>query len=237
MKKYILIDKKMRQVERNYLESLGYRLIEIQANSKLYDEISSHVDIVCSKVNHKIVVCEYVYNMLVKYGIKNLIKGNEIVSLEYPLDVKYNVCIIGKNAIHNFKYTDSKLMDVITKEGFNLININQGYSNCSIAVIDDNSAIVTDKKIARKLEENNIDVLQIEDLGNIKLLKNNGKYSNMSGFIGGCMVRIQDKIVVFGDIDKIDRCGIISDFVHSRNLSLVDFKNFDVIDYGGMLEV
>lgn len=237
MKKYILIDKKMRQAERNYLESLGYSLIEINTNLRLYDEISSHVDIVCSKVNDKIVACECVYNMLKKYGIKNIIKGNEMVSLEYPLDVKYNVCFIGKNAIHNFKYTDRKLMDVITKEGFNLININQGYSNCSIAVIDESSAIVTDKKIARKLEENNIDVLQIEDIGNIKLLKNNGNYSNMSGFIGGCMARIQDKIVVFGDISQIDKYGIISDFVHSRNLSLVDFKNYDVIDYGGILEI
>ena len=36
-----------------------------------------------------------------------------------------------------------------------MININQGYSNCSIAVIDSNSAIVTDKNIAEILIKNN----------------------------------------------------------------------------------
>lgn len=62
-------------------------------------------------------------------------------------------------------------MEIIKDEKLNMININQGYSNCSIAVIDENSAIVTDKKIADILKKNNIDVLLIEDKIDIKLLK------------------------------------------------------------------
>lgn len=237
MGKYILIDKKMRQIEREYLESLGYGLIEIQSNLNLYEEISSHVDVVCAKVGNLIIAEKCIYNVLQKYDVNNLILGNDSVYSKYPLDVKYNVCIIGKNAIHNFKFTDIKLKEIITTENFNLIDIKQGYSNCSIAVIDDNSAIVTDKKIAKKLEENNIEVLVAENLDKIKLLRNNGNYSNMQGFIGGCMVRIQDKIVVFGDLTKLDKQGKIRDFIQSRNLTVVDFKDYDVIDYGGIIEI
>ena len=116
-----------------------------------------------------------------------------------------------------------------------MININQGYSNCSIAVIDDNSAIVTDKKTAQKLIQNNIDVLLIEEKLDIKLFKNNKEYSKMSGFIGGCMSRIQDKIIVFGELSKIDKDGKIKAFIQSRELKIIDFKGLDVIDYGGLL--
>ena len=237
MEKYILIDRKMRQIEREYLENLGYSLIEVKSNLNVYEEISSHVDIVCSKVGDRIIAEECIYNILEKYGVKNLILGNDSVYSKYPLDIRFNVCIIGKNAIHNFKFTDIKLKEIITTEGFNLIDIKQGYSNCSIAVIDDNSAIVTDKKIAKKLEENNIEVLVIENLGKIKLLKNDGTYSNMHGFIGGCMARIQDKIVVFGDLTKIDKQGKIKQFIQSRYLTVVDFKDYGVIDYGGFIEI
>ena len=118
-----------------------------------------------------------------------------------------------------------------------MIDINQGYSNCSIAVIDDKSVVVTDKKIAEKLIENDIDVLLLEENLDIKLLKNDGKYSKMNGFIGGCMSRIENKIIIFGDISKKDKEKKIRNFIQSRNLELVSFKGLDVIDYGGVLVI
>ena len=230
MDKYIVIDSKMRKVEKEYLNSLGYRIINVQTNKNLYDEISSHVDIFSCKIKDKVVVEPSVYKYLKeeKYDLKNVICGKNKVGLKYPLDVLYNVCCIGENVIHNFKYTDEKILEIIQKEKLNMIDINQGYSNCSIAVIDDKSVVVTDKKIAEKLIEKNLD---------IKLLKNDGDYSRMSGFIGGCIARIDNKIVIFGDISKIDRDNKIQKFIQSRNLELVSFKGLDVIDYGGVLVI
>ena len=239
MDKYIVIDSKMRKVEKEYLNSLGYRVINIQTNKNLYDEISSHVDIFACKIKDKIVVEPSVYSYLKeeKYDLKNVICGENKVGLKYPFDVLYNVCCIGENVIHNFKYTDEKILEIIQNEKLNMININQGYSNCSIAVIDDNSVVVTDKKIAEKLIENDIDVLLLEENLDIKLLKNDGKYSKMKGFIGGCIARIENKIIIFGDISKIDKEKKIRNFIQSRNLELVSFKGLDVIDYGGVLVI
>ena len=239
MDKYIVIDSKMRKVEKEYLNSLGYRVINVQTNKNLYDEISSHVDIFGCKIKDKIVVEPSVYSYLKeeKYDLENVICGKNKVGLKYPLDVLYNVCCIGENVIHNFKYTDEKILEIIQKEKLNMIDINQGYSNCSIAVIDDKSVVVTDKKIAEKLIENDIDVLLLEENLDIKLLKNDGKYSKMKGFIGGCMARVDNKIVIFGDISKIDRDNKIQKFIQSRNLELVSFKGLDVIDYGGILVI
>ena len=154
---------------------------------------------------------------------------------QYPFDIKYNVCIIGNKAIHNLKYTDEILKKELFNKGFKLINTTQGYTNCSIAVIDDRSAIVTDKGLNKILQKNGIDTLYLSNELDIKLL--NGKqYSNKRGFIGGCISRINNKIIVFGELKKIDSENKIREFIKKRNLEIIEFCGLDVIDYGGLIE-
>lgn len=234
MDKNIIIDYRMRNIEKEYLKSLGYNNIELRSQSQVYEEISSHVDIFCTKINSKIILEPGIYNEFI-LDKKYVVKGKSYLKKKYPFDIAYNVCQIGKNVVHNFKYTDEIVLEIIQKEKLNMININQGYSNCSIAVIDGNSAIVTDKNIYEILVKNKINVLLIEDDLDIKLLQNNGYYSNMKGFIGGCIARIEDKVVIFGELSKIDRHGKIRKFIESRNLKIIEFRGMDVIDYGGIL--
>lgn len=237
MKKYVIIDNKMRTIEKDTIKSLGYELIELSNNTKLYDEISSHVDIFCTKIKDKIVLEKNTYdNLSSKINSSNFLKGQAKLSEKYPLDISYNVCNIGDFAIHNFKYTDKVVLDVIEELNIKKIDISQGYSNCSIAVIDESSAIVTDKKIYDTLTKYNLEVLYLDYIPDIKLLKNS-KYSKMTGFIGGAMSRIGNNIIVFGDLSKIDKFGKIREFILSKKLNLIDFKDLDVIDYGGILEV
>ena len=145
------------------------------------------------------------------------------------------MCQIGNKVIHNFKYTDSKILGFIEKEKLQKIQISQGYANCSIAVIDENAVIVTDTKIAENLRKNQIEVLILDYLPDIKLFNDKNEYSQMQGFIGGAMARIGNKIMVFGDLQKIDRKDKIKNFVQKHDLEIVDFKGLDVIDYGGIV--
>ena len=137
--------------------------------------------------------------------------------------------------IHNFQFIESQILEFIEKENLQKIQISQGYANCSIAVISENSAIVADEKIAETLRKYQIDVLCLDDLPDIKLWNSQNEYSKMRGFIGGAMARIEDKIMVFGDLKKIDKQGKIRDFIHKQELEIVDFEDLDVIDYGGMI--
>ena len=139
--------------------------------------------------------------------------------------------------MHNWKYTDNKILEVIEKENLSKIQISQGYSNCSIAVIDDNSVIVSDNKTAEILKKYNIDVLCLNYIPNIKLFNAKNEYSKMNGFIGGAISRIQDNIIVFGDLEKIDIKGEIRKFIESKKFNIIEFKNQDVIDYGGVIEI
>lgn len=232
MQKKIIIDNRMRSIERTKLKELGYKLLEIKENKNLYPEISSHVDILACKVGEKIVVEPTQYANFQEY--ENFIKGQEIVLKKYPLDIKYNVCIIGKKAIHNFQNTDSKLKELLINDGYELINTTQGYTNCSIAVIDDNSAIVSDQGLYKILKFHGIEVLLVNNNLDIKLFNSN-KYSDKKGFIGGCVSSLGESIIVFGDLNKIDSDGRIREFITSKNLNIIEFEGLDVIDYGGII--
>lgn len=236
--KYLIIDERMRDIEKQTLQRLGYELIEIKKSTKIYSEISSHVDIFACKVKNKIIAEKHVYDIL-KNKLKKyiIIQGNSAIQNVYPKDINYNVCIVGNKAIHNFKYTDSQIVQELKKNNFELINVKQGYSNCSIAVIDENSIILNDKGLYNNLKDSGLDILFLDYMPDIKLLNENGKYSEMNGFIGGAIARIDDNIVVFGDLNKVDNKSYIRKIIEKKNLNIIDFCGLDVIDYGGIIEV
>ena len=243
MKKYCVIDFRMRKEEKEYIKSLGYELIENGFNSLVYDEISSHVDIYFTKVGNRVVIAPEKRGKLPV----NSIVGGTYIENEYPGDVPYNVAIIGKRAIHNFEYTDKELKKYLETCEYKLINVNQGYTNCSIAVLDDNSCITTDLMIAKTLMDEDIDVIYVSE-PEIKLLKRRTTlfsdpakmtfdYSDMEGFIGGAMARLGDEVIIFGDITKFVNSEKIRKFIESKGLKIKDFPGLEIIDYGGILEV
>ena len=235
--RYLVIDERMRSIEKETLKGLGYELIEIKKSEKVYPEISSHVDIFACKVKDKIIAEKHIYDILKNKFKRKIIKGDSAVQNVYPNDINYNVCIVGNRAIHNFKYTDSKIISELNKNNFELINVKQGYSNCSIVVIDENSIILSDKGLYNSLKNRGIDMLFLDYIPNIKLLNENGEYSQKNGFIGGAISRIGDNIVVFGDLDKIDYNNKIRNFIKKKNLNIKEFTGINVVDYGGIMEI
>ena len=234
----LIIDNRMREIEKNKLQELGYELIEINSNRTVYSEISSHVDIFCTKIKNNLIVENSQYN-LIKENINReikVIRGTTKIGKKYPKDIKYNVCIVGNYAIHNFNYTDRKVCKILKKENYNLINVKQGYSKCSIAVIDKNSIITADEGIDNTLKQYNFDILFVDYNLNIKLLNEN-RYSPMKGFIGGAISRIGNNIFISGDIKKIDRNKTIKNFIQKKGLGVISFNNLEVIDYGGIIEI
>ena len=242
MTKYCIIDFRMRKVEKEYIQSLGYELIENRFNLSTYDEIASHPDVYYTAVGDT-VFCDP--NRFLE-GF-NCIKGMAEAKGNYPIDIPYNLAIVGKVAVHNFEYTDELLKIYLQKSGYNLVHVEQGYSKCSTCVIGDNACIVSDIGIARKLLDYDIDVLYVSE-PDIKLLKRTNKifvdecrmsfeYSTMSGFIGGAMVRLGDEVILFGDVNNLINGKKIQKFIESKGLKFHYFEGLDVIDYGGVIEV
>ena len=225
----IIIDSRMRNEEKEYLKKYG-ELIEIECQDCVYDEISAHTDIFFCKINDQIFQAP---NLKLEKQLKTQ-KGSSSVGKQYPDDVKYNICQIGKKIIHNFKYTDSLVNDYINSIGLEKINIKQGYTKCSIAVTSENSCITSDEGIYKTLQKENIDVLLLRD-EIIHLQDKNKNITNMNGFIGGSSCIIDNKFILFGDSDKLNSKSKLVDFLNKQKLELIDFKNLEIIDYGGVI--
>ncbi len=246
--KKLIIDSRMRQVEKEKLKSLGYELIEIKKSPDVYDEISAHPDIFCAVINHNeedgiaaktVIVEPSKYENTVLQCNSNAVITSAIITKgvlnigdTYPEDIRYNICSFGRYVVHNFKYTDRKIMDLISEYNLEKIQVNQGYTNCSITVIDEKSIITEDKGIYDKLKNYDVDILLIE-----KETIYFPEKSEKVGFIGGTISRIGDNIIITGDAQKLKSYKAIKEFVENRNLKIIDFPGEELIDYGGIIEI
>ena len=241
--RYAVIDFRMRKEEKEYLKSKGLELIENEFNLNTYDEISSHPDIYYLKVG------DTVFSAPEKKGKVPFNTVNSVTEIgdKYPEDVPYNVLIVGNNAIHNFKYTDNVVKFYLQGHGYNLIDVEQGYSNCSTVVLNDSSCITCDIGIAKALIDNGIDTLYVSE-PDIKLKRRTNtifekqsqmsfENSSMQGFIGGACAVIDNTFIIFGDIKNLVNGEKIRKFVEKKGLNLHYFEGLDVVDYGGVLLV
>ncbi len=227
----LIIDSRIRKEEYDYL-SKYFNVIKLELSEDVYEEISGHSDIFYCKVNNKVISSPNA-----KYESEEFLKGNLEVKNKYPDDVMYNVCQIGNKLIVN-KYVDKKIIEFwkTQNEENNIITVNQGYTKCSISVTGDNSCITSDVGIYKKLIEKNINVSLIEE-DKIFLLDKKSNLSKMKGFIGGATFVFNSKFVLFGDFRKLKQSNqeIIKENLKNNNLELIDFKNLEIIDYGGAI--
>lgn len=227
----IIIDSRMRKKEKEYLSQFG-EIIEISPQNIVYDEISGHPDIFFAQINNVIFKApNFKMNQLFNY-----INGEEDVGMEYPQDIKYNICQIGNNIIHNFKYTDKKILEYIDKNHFRKYQVNQGYSKCNTSVINDKVCITSDYGIYKTLNQSKIDCLYLEE-HNIKLLDRKGTETSMKGFIGGASCTINNKFILFGDSNYLNNKEKLVRFLNKYNIELIDFVGLSIHDYGGIIRI
>lgn len=217
------------------IERLNIRVIPTIPCQEVACPISYHPDIVLHPVNHSTLVVapnvfEYYSDALSKKGIK-IIKGEKELSKEYPNDIAYNVGRIGDLALHNFKYTDEKLLYYLKKENLKFVNINQGYSKCSMAVIDENAVITADIPIYKKLIEYGIDVLLIEP-GYIRL------EGYPYGFVGGTCGNLTRETIAFSGkfLYHPDQLKIFN-FLKKYNKNIMWLSNENITDIGTIISL
>ncbi|SHK13127.1 DUF6873 family GME fold protein [Paramaledivibacter caminithermalis] len=231
----VIVDKRISKCVRNKIRSNGINIIETPYCSSLYKAVSCHPDMLIHHIGgNEIIVAPNIYDEIYKKLKKlnfKVIEGNTVLKSTYPDNIAYNVCRIGKFAIHNFKYTDKEIIKRLEKKEVELINVKQGYAKCSICIVNEKAIITSDKGIAKVLEKHNIDVLTIKS-GYIDLPSLN------YGFIGGASGLISnDKILFCGDIRKHPDFKIIQKFldIYSVEIEIVDNKK--LIDVGSIIPI
>ena len=110
-----------------------------------------------------------------------------------------------------------------------IINIKQGYSNCSILHIKEKVVITNDPGIYNILLEHNFDILLLP-YGDIILPDFD------YGFIGGVGGMISpDTLVFFGSLDHYIYGEEVKTFLKKHNVTPLYLYNGKLIDRGGLL--
>lgn len=217
------------------LKRLGMHIISTVKCIDVDDSIAYHPDIVIHPINYNTLVIapnvfDYYQDRLERFNLR-LIKGERKLVGKYPLDIAYNVGRVYGRAIHNFKYTDEVLKFYLKKEGLEFININQGYTKCSMAIVDENSIITADVPIYNILKNLGYDVLLIKP-GYIHLEKQD------YGFIGGSTGNFsKDKMFFSGILDSHPDRNEIQKFIHKKNKKIIYLSKKTITDIGTIISL
>lgn len=217
------------------LEKKNIKVIKTIECKEVDKSIAYHPDIVLHPINYKTLIIApniFPYYKEKLRGLNlNLIEGEKELSCKYPEDIAYNVGRIYKHAIHNFKYTDELLKFYLIKEGLDLIDIKQGYSKCSMSIVDERSVITSDISIYNKLKELGFNVLKINP-GNIKLKGQN------YGFIGGCTGNTsKDEFVLSGSLKNHPEKEKIEKFLLLKNKKIEYLSKNHITDIGTIISL
>lgn len=149
---------------------------------------------------------------------------------EYPLDAQLNLALVGNNVICSTKTAYLTAVEYLSRvRGVNVINCRQGYTKCSVLVVDEHSVITPDKGISLAVKKAGLDVLEIES-GYVTL--DGYEY----GFIGGAGFKISGDTMAFtGTLDAHPDKMRILDFIAARGIKVLYLTDEPIFDIGSAI--
>lgn len=211
------------------LASMGFELLFSCENKAVAPPLAYHADIQLCDVKNGFYVsspecCDYYKNIV---GKDRILCGNTYLSCNYPGDIAYNILVGTSCAIGNFRYADSILLQNLGKR--KLINISQGYANCTICRISEEGYITSDKGTYKSLISEGFDVLLIGAGG---IVLKGYDY----GFIGGSSVMLSsDILAVNGDAKSHADYDNIRAFCRNYGVSVLSLSSEPIEDIGSFL--
>ena len=209
------------------LKSFSAELVLIPDLPKIYSRTAYHADLSLCVLGDTVVCAPSLYEKIEKIDNFNIIKGEAEPQEPYPYDVLYNAAVVGKHIFCNLTATDRVLIEVAKKNGFNLINVKQGYARCSTLPVTDSALITSDNGICSAALKSGLDVLYVsnEDV----LLEG---YPN--GFIGGTGGVFENRMFFCGDITQHRDFEKIKEFCGKYSVEIV-YTSEPLRDFGSVL--
>jgi hypothetical protein len=156
--------------------------------------------------------------------------SSEPTGAEYPLDVLFNACLVGKRLICNKKTVSRLILDAAEDHGYEIIHVTQGYTKCSVCTVSDNAIITADKVICKECRATGLDVLLVRE-GHISLDGMN------YGFIGGASGACADKVLFCGNVDLHPDADAIKSFCQKHKKHAVSLSDEELYDVGSIFFV
>ncbi|MCQ2470859.1 MAG: hypothetical protein MJ147_02360 [Clostridia bacterium] len=205
----------------------------ITINSANLDEkINYHTDMLMLNLSKGVILADksqkdnFVKLLTIGYKYSEF---NSQIKSPYPNDSLLNVVFMGDKLICNPKTIDNSIISYAKQADIKIIPVNQGYTKCSVCVLNDNAIITDDESIHTACENFKIDSLLISK-GSVKLKGFN------YGFIGGCTGLIdKNKLLFNGDINCHKDCNKMLDFLKKHCIKPVIIENQPLCDIGSII--
>ncbi|MBO5934380.1 MAG: hypothetical protein J6Q94_02720 [Clostridia bacterium] len=218
---------------RTYLIKSGFDIVKFQNNPDVDIRVAHHADLSFFFDGKDTLfianeMAEY-YDRLNKY-CKNIVVLNKKLRSDYPGDVLLNCVCTGKHFICNPETVSTEIIAKMYKAGYNIINVKQGYTKCSVVPVNDNAIITDDESVYKECIKSGLDVLKISK-GSVELP--GFEY----GFIGGATGKTaHDEIIFNGDITKHPDYKNIDLFLKKYNVRYVYFSG-NLEDIGSIISI
>lgn len=212
------------------LNEMCIETVLINKNPSLPKPVQTHADLqlLHLKQNRILASDEHLFSGESEKNFE-IIRSRCVLGGKYPDDVPLNCKIIGKHIILNNRTISKEILDFAKNEQLTVIDVNQGYSGCSVCVLDENTIITDDPSIFAAAQNFLNDTLLIEK-GSIRL------EGYGYGFIGGCCGKIaENKLAVNGRIESHSDYKRIIDLCERKKIEIVELSDEELTDIGGIL--
>lgn len=215
------------------LNKYGVQIIKIQPANTVDSRISSHSDLVFLPLggDNSAIAKEADYlTQTAPIGGMNLLKSEMFLSDKYPLDCPLNCIIIGKYMICNVDTVRKDVLEYCRRNSFEIINVKQGYTKCSVVPVSENAIITDDFSIYSECKDK-LNVLFVEK-GFVCL--DGFEY----GFIGGAAGKLGRDLLAFtGCISDDSLRSKIEDFCSLHNVKCVYLSDEKIYDVGSLIPI
>ncbi len=229
---YALVDHRISDASLRSLKAYGHTPILMPSAEYLSNAVSSHTDMLLF-IGFERLFCHAHYyeknkkliDELILISNLKLILSTEFTNDKYPYDVLFNACVVGRRLICNEKTVSKLIIEAAHEGNYEIINVPQGYTKCSICPISDNSIITSDKKISERCVHYGLNVLLISE-GNISLPPFD------HGFIGGASGYYNKTIYFCGSLDTHPDGEKIKSFCIQNGAKAIELTNCKLQDIG-----
>ena len=213
---------------------MGIRTILTQPSENLPFPVRYHSDMQCCYLgNGRAVIAageSELRQQLNYFDIQTILTESQ-PDKKYPRDAGCNVLQIGEHLFYNSKSADNIILREMEQNKTSMYRVSQGYSRCSVAVVNETSVITADQGMAKIMKQVRLEVLEIQP-GHIRL----PGYDY--GFIGGCCGLIAaDQLAFTGSLKFHPDGERIKQFLLQRSVSCVELTNEPLLDIGGLIPI
>lgn len=233
----VIIGEKYCNILQNGVGKLGINILSMPDNPYVDDRLSGHADLsVLHLGGDRLLLAPYLKGSSFSRQLEDRGFDIQFADIEqsalYPNDAQMNVCILGNKVIYNPQTGSDAIVKYLTiRNGAIQVSSRQGYSRCSVCVVNDNAIITADEGICRSAKAHGIDVLKIRP-GYIDLPGFD------HGFIGGASFKISDtKLAFTGRLDSHPDAEQMIGFTSLHNVDIVYITDKPAFDIGGAIPI